>query len=312
MKNDKFCFSKGTGLIALVGVLLVGFVLFTQVATNTQTSTNSKASGVSCNTLGGLRTTQTCAAFFAAYYPTPATSASYQVADVTSSVTTAGFTGNCCKITGKDGFDCSAVANTLKEQNKTASTGRMYSCTYYTGEKIIGRIYNNTVANDCATKVVNDYSCAGMNNRLTPAAEVSPFTTPMVVDQKAYCGNLPSENPPGIKNVVSEIVSSVVPYGSATGTPAVTVSCRYYNGNLASNRVQGKNGCSTSYTADSTVCAAVGSTITTATGCSTKKCTNGLLGNGTCVKVGTNTEGLKCVCSSNTSTTELPRSYSCN
>jgi len=42
MKNEKFCFSKGTGLIALVGILLVGFVLFTQAA-NQPKSTNSKA-----------------------------------------------------------------------------------------------------------------------------------------------------------------------------------------------------------------------------------------------------------------------------
>jgi len=42
MKNEKFCFSKGTGLIALVGVLLVGFVLLTQVA-NQSTSTSTKA-----------------------------------------------------------------------------------------------------------------------------------------------------------------------------------------------------------------------------------------------------------------------------
>lgn len=48
MKNEKFCFSKGTGLIALVGVLLVGFVLFTQAA-NQPKSTNSRASGESCN-----------------------------------------------------------------------------------------------------------------------------------------------------------------------------------------------------------------------------------------------------------------------
>lgn len=42
MKNEKFCFSKGTGLIALVGVLLVGFVLLTQM-TNQTTSLGSKA-----------------------------------------------------------------------------------------------------------------------------------------------------------------------------------------------------------------------------------------------------------------------------
>jgi len=47
MKNEKFCFSKGTGLIALVGILLVGFVLFTQVVQNQQTSTNSRA-GLNC------------------------------------------------------------------------------------------------------------------------------------------------------------------------------------------------------------------------------------------------------------------------
>lgn len=45
MKNEKFCFSKGTGLIALVGVLLVGFVLFTQAA-NQPTSSSSRASAV--------------------------------------------------------------------------------------------------------------------------------------------------------------------------------------------------------------------------------------------------------------------------
>ncbi len=45
MKNEKFCFSKGTGLIALVGVLLVGFVLANQMVTDTKTSINSRAGG---------------------------------------------------------------------------------------------------------------------------------------------------------------------------------------------------------------------------------------------------------------------------
>ena len=44
MKNEKFCFSKGIGLIALVGVLLVGFVLLTQM-TNQSTSTSTRAAG---------------------------------------------------------------------------------------------------------------------------------------------------------------------------------------------------------------------------------------------------------------------------
>jgi len=44
MKNEKFCFSKGTGLIALVGIFLVGFIIANQALTNTQTSTNSRAS----------------------------------------------------------------------------------------------------------------------------------------------------------------------------------------------------------------------------------------------------------------------------
>jgi len=43
MKNEKFCFSKGTGLIALVGVLFIGVVLFAQIS-NTPKSTNTKAS----------------------------------------------------------------------------------------------------------------------------------------------------------------------------------------------------------------------------------------------------------------------------
>lgn len=60
MKNEKFCFSKGTGLIALVGVLLVGAVLFAQ-AVNQPTSTNTRASSptistVSCSTAGGDET----------------------------------------------------------------------------------------------------------------------------------------------------------------------------------------------------------------------------------------------------------------
>lgn len=46
MKNEKFCFSKGTGLIAIVGILLVGFVIANQTLTDTKTSTNSRASGV--------------------------------------------------------------------------------------------------------------------------------------------------------------------------------------------------------------------------------------------------------------------------
>lgn len=45
MKNEKFCFSKGTGLIAIVGILLVGFALLMgNTLPNKKTSTNSKAS----------------------------------------------------------------------------------------------------------------------------------------------------------------------------------------------------------------------------------------------------------------------------
>lgn len=53
MKNEKFCFSKGTGLIALVGILLVGFVIANQMLTSTQTSTNSRAANTNSPTLGG-------------------------------------------------------------------------------------------------------------------------------------------------------------------------------------------------------------------------------------------------------------------
>lgn len=44
MKDEKFCFKKSTGFIALVGILLVGFVLFAQMS-NTSKSTDTKASG---------------------------------------------------------------------------------------------------------------------------------------------------------------------------------------------------------------------------------------------------------------------------
>jgi len=54
MKNEKFCFSKGTGLIALVGVLLVGFVLFTQAA-NQPTSSNTKAAGECTYSYDGVK-----------------------------------------------------------------------------------------------------------------------------------------------------------------------------------------------------------------------------------------------------------------
>lgn len=312
MKNEKFCFSKGTGLIALVGVLLVGFVLFTQMA-NSPTSSNTKASGVSCSSLGGMRTTQACGDFFNGYYPTPASRARYQVTDVTSSVTTENFTGQCCKITAAAAFDCSTVVNTLKESFKKETTGRMYACTYYTGKERKGIAYNGTAANDCAVAVYNDYACAGMNTRELPVNEVTPFTTVVPVDQAAYCGNLPTDAKPGIKNTVSKVESSVVPYGAAAGSAKVVVACRYYNGKMLNNGVQGKAGCATTYSTDSTVCngVAVGGSIAAAGACSTKKCTNGLTGDGSCVKITGNEEGLKCMCSNNASTTELPRIYAC-
>ncbi len=53
MKNEKFCFSKGTGLIALVGVLLVGFVLVNQMVTDTKTSTDSRAEKAKSVASGG-------------------------------------------------------------------------------------------------------------------------------------------------------------------------------------------------------------------------------------------------------------------
>ena len=45
MKNEKFCFNKGVGLIAFIGIVLIGFVLASQTLTSTKTSTNSRASG---------------------------------------------------------------------------------------------------------------------------------------------------------------------------------------------------------------------------------------------------------------------------
>lgn len=53
MKNEKFCFNKGTGLVAIVGILLIGFVLANQTLTNTQTSTNSRASAPGSMLRGG-------------------------------------------------------------------------------------------------------------------------------------------------------------------------------------------------------------------------------------------------------------------
>lgn len=43
MKDEKFCFKKSTGFIALVGILLVGFVLFAQMSNTSTTSTNTRA-----------------------------------------------------------------------------------------------------------------------------------------------------------------------------------------------------------------------------------------------------------------------------
>ena len=54
MKNEKFCFSKGTGLIALVGVLLVGFVLLTQM-TNQSISTSTRAAGGCSYSYSGVK-----------------------------------------------------------------------------------------------------------------------------------------------------------------------------------------------------------------------------------------------------------------
>jgi len=54
MKNEKFCFSKGTGLIALVGVLLVGFVLLTQM-TNQSISTSTRAAGECSYSYSGVK-----------------------------------------------------------------------------------------------------------------------------------------------------------------------------------------------------------------------------------------------------------------
>lgn len=58
MKNEKFCFSKGTGLIALIGIVLVGVVLAMQMVGSKSTSTSTRASAsqarsvvlMNCNT----------------------------------------------------------------------------------------------------------------------------------------------------------------------------------------------------------------------------------------------------------------------
>lgn len=49
MKNEKFCFSKSVGFIALIGTVLVGFIFVNQTLTNTRTSTDSRASAQTGN-----------------------------------------------------------------------------------------------------------------------------------------------------------------------------------------------------------------------------------------------------------------------
>lgn len=51
MKNEKFCFSKGTGLIALVGIILVGAVFAMNYMTSNQQTTGTKAAFGCPNTL---------------------------------------------------------------------------------------------------------------------------------------------------------------------------------------------------------------------------------------------------------------------
>ncbi len=53
MKNEKFCFSKNVGIVSIVGIVLIGFILFSQTLTKTQTSTNSRAAAISAKSLGG-------------------------------------------------------------------------------------------------------------------------------------------------------------------------------------------------------------------------------------------------------------------
>ncbi|MFZ2206648.1 MAG: hypothetical protein WA061_05675 [Microgenomates group bacterium] len=43
MKNEKFCFNKGTGLIALLGIVLVAAVFFMNYSTSTKQASNAKA-----------------------------------------------------------------------------------------------------------------------------------------------------------------------------------------------------------------------------------------------------------------------------
>lgn len=43
MQNEKFCFNKGVGLIALVGIVLITLVLVSQTLMSTQTSTSTRA-----------------------------------------------------------------------------------------------------------------------------------------------------------------------------------------------------------------------------------------------------------------------------
>lgn len=43
MKNEKICFNKNVGIITIVGMVLIGLLLLSQVLMNTQLSTDSRA-----------------------------------------------------------------------------------------------------------------------------------------------------------------------------------------------------------------------------------------------------------------------------
>jgi len=177
MKDEKFCFKKSTGFIALVGILLVGFVLFAQMS-NTSTSTDTKA---------GPKPKE-C---YYAELPLTTSSTPYRYNSSTYCIESIDATGVATNV----GYKCNQLGGTLtggSERNQKACPLPVAAAQCLYGGEVVGAA-SGTYTMDASTKCVqvagvnNGYMCrvdaagslvAGRNSAVKSASCAAPTGVP--------------------------------------------------------------------------------------------------------------------------------------
>ena len=119
MKNEKFCFSKGTGLIALVGIVLVGLVIVMTNLPSTNTTTKAGSRAKWCKYAQGTFTTTATTVTFGTH--------TYTVNTGTGCITESGVnTGAKCTIVSADFTNTNAVNDSVNCPVPTAGPVCLY------------------------------------------------------------------------------------------------------------------------------------------------------------------------------------------